>query len=164
MNINIKEACVQDAQDIFDLIVALAEYEKEPDAVECSVEDFQRQLQQDNPPFTCFLASIEGVCVGFALYFLSYSTWRGRPCLYLEDLFVLPEYRRKGVGMALMSALASAAQRKGCPRLEWSVLNWNQLAIDFYVKIGAVPMSEWTRYRLEEEQIMQLAKGRVNYK
>ena len=159
MKILIEEAKPEDAQDIYSLIVALAEYEEEPDAVCCSAADFERQLRQENPPFRCFLASAEGRRIGFALYFLSYSTWRGRPCLYLEDLFVVPKHRRNGVGMALMGALARVAQREGCPRMEWSVLNWNQLAIDFYLKIGAVPLTEWTRYRLEEEQISQLVGG-----
>ena len=149
-------ALPEDAEVIFGLIRQLAIYEEEPNAVLCSVDDLRQQLASQNPPFQCLLAKQNGKDVGFALYFFSYSTWRGRPCLYLEDLFVLDEHRRKGAGLKLMQALAQEALHKDCPRMEWSVLNWNQLAIDFYRKLGAIAMDEWTRYRLEEAQITAL--------
>ena len=159
MRVRIETATKDDATDIFQLIVALAIYEKEPDAVQCSEDDLREQLQMENPPFHCLLAKKNGESVGFALYFFSYSTWRGRPCLYLEDLFVLPNARREGTGLALMKELGKIALEKDCPRMEWSVLNWNQLAIDFYDSLGAIPMNEWTRYRLEDTQIAQLVRG-----
>jgi GNAT superfamily N-acetyltransferase len=156
--IKIYKAAAEDAEIIHLLIVALAVYEKEPQAVLCSVEELREQLQQDSPPFHCYLADSDGVTVGFALYFFSYSTWRGRACLYLEDLFVVPKYRRKGIGEALMKELAKTAKNKGCPRMEWSVLNWNQLALDFYRDLGAIPLDEWTRYRLDEAGIKVLCE------
>jgi len=158
-NITLYKAAPEDAEIIHSLIVALAVYEKEPQAVLCSVDELREQLQQEFPPFQCVLTSWGGLTVGFALYFFSYSTWRGRACLYLEDLFVLPEYRRMGIGRALMQELAKTAKDKGCPRMEWSVLNWNQRTLDFYSKLGAIPLVEWTRYRLDEEAIKALSEG-----
>jgi len=159
--IEVYKARSDDAADIHRLIVALAVYEKEPQAVQCSMEDLRSQLCLSNPPFHCLLVRRQEQVVAFALYFFSYSTWRGRACLYLEDLFVLPEHRRQGIGIRLMQQLAGIALQNDCPRFEWSVLNWNQLAIDFYHKIGAVPMNEWTRYRLEKEQIIALQRRKI---
>ncbi|KDM68045.1 GCN5-like N-acetyltransferase [Acidiphilium sp. JA12-A1] len=103
------------------------------------------------------LAEADGAVAGFALFFTSFSTWTGRAGLYLEDLFVLPAARGRGIGRALLRHLAREAVRLGCARLEWSVLDWNRPAIDFYQSLGAVPLDEWTRYRLKGEALAALA-------
>lgn len=104
------------------------------------------------------LAEADGAVAGFALFFTSFSTWTGRAGLYLEDLFVLPAARGRGIGRALLRHLAREAVRLGCARLEWSVLDWNRPAIDFYQSLGAVPLDEWTRYRLKGEALAALAE------
>jgi GNAT superfamily N-acetyltransferase len=158
-DLNIYRASAKDAEEIFQMIMDLAVYEKEPQSVRATVEDLRLQLNSPTPPFHCLLAKSNGTVVGFALYFFSYSTWRARACLYLEDLYVTEQYRGSGIGYKLMVELAKIAVQKECPRIEWSVLNWNQLAIDFYMELGAVALDEWTRYRLNESQIKQLSKG-----
>jgi GNAT superfamily N-acetyltransferase len=105
------------------------------------------------------MAQYEGEVIGFALYFFNFSTWLGKPGLYLEDLYVTPEARRKGAGKALLSELAKIAEQKNCGRFEWSVLDWNQPAIDFYESLGAAPQSEWTIFRLTASGISNLAKA-----
>ena len=147
--INICNASPEDAEDIFQLIVQLAVYEKEPNAVKATAAELHTQLSSASPPFHCLLAKVNGRSVGFALYFFSYSTWRAKACLYLEDLFVLEAHRSTGVGYRLMIELAKIASKKDCPRIEWSVLNWNQLAIQarFYCLSAANPISSnnWHR-------------------
>jgi len=100
----------------------------------------------------------DGQSVGFALYFFNFSTWRGKAGLYLEDLFVRPQYRGKGYGKMLLSYLANQAVEQGCPRFEWIVLDWNKPSIDFYKAMGAKPLDEWTVFRLENEKLQTLAK------
>ena len=149
MSISIQRATPQDAPTLLALIRALAAYEREPDAVELSEAELRRQLSAAEPPFQCFLAKDEaGAPLGFALFFFSYSTWRGRPGVYLEDLFVLPEARRMGVGRALLQELIALGRTRGCARLEWSVLDWNEPAINFYRALQATPMEGWTTWRL----------------
>ncbi len=157
MTIEIRPATPQDAERIWDLIHALAVYEKEPDAVQVTPAILRDQLQQQRPPFECLIAELDGTSVGFALFFHNYSTWRGKQGLYLEDLFVKPECRGKGVGLALLARLAAIAVERDCARMEWSVLDWNDLAIDFYRALGAKPMSEWTTWRLTDEALQSLA-------
>ena len=155
--IQVRVAEETDAERIFELIVALAVYEKEPDAVVCSAEDLQRQLASERPPFECLLAEVGGVARGFALFFHNYSTWRGKPGLYLEDLFVEPEHRGQGIGKRLLVELAKIAVDRDCARMEWSVLDWNELAIRFYESLGAQARSDWTTYRLTGEPLAALA-------
>lgn len=156
----IRFATVDDAATIHALIVALAVYEREPDAVEATPESLRAQLAMERPPFECLLAEDEaGDAVGFALFFHNYSTWRGRPGLYLEDLFVRPEARGRGLGGALLRRLAMIATERGCARMEWSVLDWNELAIDFYHRLGAQPMTAWTTWRLDGEALAALGGG-----
>ncbi len=157
---NIRIAGPQDAAVIHRLICMLAEYEREPDAVETTPARLHQQLGMERPPFECLLAEWEGEVVGFALFFHNYSTWRGRQGLYLEDLFVPPEHRRRGVGRALLRALAALAVQRDCARMEWSVLNWNELAHGFYRQLGAVPMEEWTVWRLTGDALHALAEER----
>ncbi len=148
-----------DAHRIHALIVALAVYEKEPDAVVCSAQDLHDQLSAERPAFECLVAEDDGVMRGFALFFHNYSTWRGRRGLYLEDLFVQTEHRGKGIGKQLLRALATIAVSRDCARMEWSVLDWNASAIRFYESIGAKPLSEWTTFRLTGEALEHLGTG-----
>ncbi len=154
---SIRPADARDASIIHGFIVQLASYEREPDAVEVTVEELAQQLQEPSPPFECLLAERDGRAVGFALFFHNYSTWRGRKGLYLEDLFVPPEERGEGIGKALLIELARIAARRGCPRMEWAVLDWNEPAKDFYRALGASPLDEWTLFRLTDEALEQLA-------
>lgn len=155
--IELRRAGPADAETLLRFIQALAEYEREPDAVRTDAATLRRQLAEPSPPFECLIAELGGRPVGFALFFSTYSTWRGRPGLYLEDLFVLPESRGRGVGRRLLVELGRLAIRRGCARLEWSVLDWNEPAIGFYRALGAVPMDEWTVWRLTDDALASLA-------
>ena len=132
-----------------ELIGELAEYERARDQVEIDDEMLERALFGPEPSAYARVASLDDLVVGMALYYRSFSTWTGRPGLYLEDLYVRSEYRGLGMGRALLASLARLALDEGCRRLEWSVLDWNQPAISFYRSIGAVATDEWTRYRLD---------------
>ena len=153
----LRNATPDDAPAIFELISALAEYERDPDAVVTSPDELRSQLASSRPPFECVLAEDDRDTLGFALFFHNYSTWRGRPGIYLEDLFVPPRFRGRGVGFALLKRLAAIAVDRGCPRMEFAVLNWNDLAMDFYRTIGAEPLSEWTLWRLSDDALKALA-------
>jgi GNAT superfamily N-acetyltransferase len=157
--IDIRFATAEDAPTIFALVTALAHYEREPDAVKCSAEDFRLQLAAPAPPFECLLAERDGVALGFALFFHNYSTWRGRRGLYLEDLFVPKEHRGAGIGKALLVRLARVARERDCARMEWAVLDWNEPAIGFYEALGAKPMSDWTTFRLTGTALERLARS-----
>jgi GNAT superfamily N-acetyltransferase len=153
----LRDAVPADAPVLLALIRALAAYEREPDAVETTAETLAAQLAAPQPPFAALLAEEDGVVLGFALHFATYSTWRGRAGVHLEDLFVVPEARGRGIGFALLAALARHAVGLGAARLEWSVLDWNRPAIDFYERLGAQPLSEWTTYRLDRDALARLA-------
>lgn len=156
--LRIRDATADDAALVLSFVRELASYEREPAAVEATEETLRAQLSASPPPFECFLAEIDGEPQGFALFFQSYSTWRGRPGIYLEDLFVREACRGRGVGRALLARVAAAAVERGAARLEWAVLDWNQPAIDFYRALGAVPMSEWTVFRLDRTALYQVAE------
>jgi GNAT superfamily N-acetyltransferase len=149
MPLLIRFATSHDAPTILGLIQGLAAYEREPAAVEVTAVRLRDQMETPNPPFECLLAEDDGRAVGFALFFRNYSTWRGLPGLYLEDLFVLEEYRGQGIGGALLRRLQEIVTERGWRRMEWAVLNWNTPAQSFYREIGARPMSEWTTWRLD---------------
>lgn len=155
--INIREAQRKDCPIILQFIKELAQYEKEPDAVEATVEILEESIF-DKKQAKVVLLEENGESVGFALYFFNFSTWRGKAGLYLEDLFVRPQHRGKGYGKMLLSYLANQAVEQGCPRFEWIVLDWNQPSIDFYKAMGAKPLDEWTVLRLENEKLQALAK------
>lgn len=155
----IRLATAADAATIHGFIVALAVYEREPDAVEVTPAVLASQMASLPPPFECLLAEVDGAAVGCALFFQTYSTWRGRIGLHLEDLFVLPEHRRRGVGTALLARLAGVARDRGCARLEWAVLDWNQPAIDFYRVVGGVPLGDWTTWRMTDDALRTLGGG-----
>lgn len=148
-----------DAQVLFGLIVALAEYEKLSHAVTGNAEALCEHLFGSRPYAEAILAEYAGQAVGFALFITNYSTFLTQPGIYLEDLFVLPEYRRKGIGKAILSYLATLAVERGCGRLEWSVLDWNQPAIAFYRRMGAEVLDDWRICRVTGESLTQLAES-----
>jgi GNAT superfamily N-acetyltransferase len=141
--IELRWANESDAALLLQFIRALAEYEREPNAVQVDEATLRLQLSAAEPPFQCLIAELDRAPVGFALFFKTYSTWLGKPGIWLEDLFVLPDARRHGIGTALLQRLAAVVEERGYGRLEWSVLEWNRLAIDFYEKLGAKLMTEW---------------------
>ena len=159
MSITVRAATLADAPLIHRFIVALAEYEREPDAVESTPELIAEQLAAEPPPFECLIAELGGAPAGFAVFFHDYSTWRGKQGLYLEDLYVPEALRGRGVGKALLVALAKIAEERGCARMNWAVLDWNQPAIDFYRSLGAEPLGEWTTFRLSGAALKRLARG-----
>jgi GNAT superfamily N-acetyltransferase len=144
---------------ILQLIRELATYEREPDAVVATEAGLREVLFGAKPSAEVLLATENAEPVGFAVFFHNFSTWLGGPGLYLEDLFVRPEKRGKGYGRALLERLAQIAKERGCGRMEWAVLDWNEPAIQFYRKLGATPMHEWTVFRLTKEEIAKLAGG-----
>jgi GNAT superfamily N-acetyltransferase len=153
----IRPARVQDVPIILQLIRDLATYERAPDEVTATEEQLVSVLFGERPAAEVLLAFEEESPAGFAVYFYNFSTWLGRPGLYLEDLFVKPEKRGKGYGRALLVELAKIARDRGCGRMEWAVLNWNEPAIKFYQALGAKPMDEWTVFRLKRDEIAKLA-------
>ena len=158
-NFLIRPATVQDVPTILTLIRDLAEYERAPNDVVATEAQLREVLFGPKPAAEVLLALEEGEAVGFAVYFYNFSTWLGRPGLYLEDLFVRPTERGRGYGRALLERLAAIAQERGCGRMEWAVLDWNEPAIQFYKKLGATPMTEWTVFRLTQDGIAKLAKS-----
>jgi GNAT superfamily N-acetyltransferase len=156
---SIRPATPADIPLILDLIRALAEYEREPDAVKTTEADLLRDGFGEVPCFECLIAeSGSGEPAGFALYFYNYSTWRGRAGIHLEDLFVLPRFRGQGLGKALLASVAARAVEKGCVRLQWDVLTWNQTAIDFYQSLGARILDGWHIMRVNDQAIHALAE------
>lgn len=155
--IQIRKAVEQDIPLILHFIQSLATYERLRDECVASEEKLRATLFDERPAAEVIFALVDGKEVGFALFFHNYSTFLAKRGLFLEDLFVLPESRSKGVGFALLSALAKIAIERDCGRLEWNVLTWNQLAIDFYKKLGAVTKEEWRTLRLTGESLAALA-------
>ena len=153
----IRPATEADLPIILRLIRDLAEYERAPEAVVATEAGLREVLFGAKRSAEVLLALEGSEPVGFAVYFFNFSTWLGRPGLYLEDLFVKPEKRGKGYGRALLESLAQIAHERGCGRMEWAVLDWNEPAIQFYRKLGAQPMDEWTVFRLTGEGITKLA-------
>ena len=157
MAIAIRTATDADVPQILSFIQALATYEREPDAVTATEDDLLRDGFGPNPFYFCLIAESDGKSAGFALYFFNYSTWLGRPGLYLEDLFVLPESRGLGIGKALLRRVAAIAVEKGCLRLQWEVLDWNTPAIDFYTAMGAEFLDTWRNVRITGDALRKLA-------
>jgi GNAT superfamily N-acetyltransferase len=157
MATTIRPAIPGDVPQILGFIRALAAYEREPDAVTATESGLLRDGFGPNPFYFCLIAEQDGRPVGFALYFYNYSTWMGRPGLYLEDLFVPPEFRGLGIGKALLKRVAAIAVEKGCPRLQWEVLDWNTPAIDFYSAMGAEFLDAWRNVRVSGEALLRLA-------
>lgn len=159
MAVTIRPATEGDVPQILAFIRALAAYEREPDAVIATEEGLLRDGFGPNPYYHCLIADHDGHPAGLALYFFNYSTWMGRPGIYLEDLFVPPEFRGLGIGKALLKKVAAIAIEKDCRRLQWEVLDWNTSAIDFYRAMGAEFLDEWRNVRVSGEALLQLAQG-----
>jgi GNAT superfamily N-acetyltransferase len=157
MATTIRKAKPGDVPVILDFIRALAIYEREPNAVSATEEGLMRDGFGANPFYFCLIAEQDGAPAGFALYFFNYSTWMGRPGLYLEDLFVHPEFRGLGIGKALLQRVAAIAVENNCRRLQWEVLDWNTPAIDFYRAMGAEFLDEWRNVRVSGEALTRLA-------
>jgi GNAT superfamily N-acetyltransferase len=154
----IRSASPADIQIILDLVRDLAIYEKEESQAKATPEQIERALFSPNPTAYCELVEVEdGAIAGFALWFNNYSTWTGNPGLYLEDLFVKPEYRSLGYGKALLIHLAKKCVANGWDRFQWWVLDWNEPSIAFYKSIGAIAMDEWTVYRVSGDALKELA-------
>ncbi len=157
--LSIRPATVVDVPVILQLIRDLAAYERAPNEVTATKEQLVGVLFGKKPAAEVLLAFENETTVGFAVFFHNFSTWLGRPGLYLEDLFVKPEMRGKGYGRALLVDLARIARERGCGRMEWAVLDWNDPAIQFYRKLGAKPLDEWTVFRLTRDGIAKLAES-----
>lgn len=158
-NFKIRSACVADMPIILQLIRDLATYERAPNEVSATEEQLVDVLFGKRPAAEVLLAFEKDMPVGFAVFFYNFSTWLGRPGLYLEDLFVKPEKRGKGYGRELLVHLAKIALERGCGRMEWAVLDWNEPAIAFYRALGAKPMDEWSVFRLTRDGIASLAQS-----
>lgn len=158
MSITIRPARPEDATAIYDMIYELAVYEKAPEEVVTTPDEIRGTLFSDGSQTEALICESEGKTIGYAVFFTSYSTWLGRNGIYMEDLYITPGYRGKGAGKALLKNIAQSAVKRQCGRLEWSVLDWNQSAIDFYLSIGALPQSEWVRYRLDGEALLKFAE------
>ena len=156
-NLILRPAEPVDVPVLFRLIQALAEYEKLSHAVTGNADALSEHLFGSRPYVEAILAEYAGQAVGFALFFHNYSTFLTQPGIYLEDLFVLPEYRRQSIGKAILSYLATLAVKRGCGRLEWSVLDWNEPAIAFYRRMGASILEDWRICRVTGESLCQLA-------
>lgn len=156
-NFTIRQADINDVSTILSFIKELAEYENMSDQV-VATEEILREWIFEKKKAEVLLAMEGDTPVGFALYFYNFSTFLGRAGIYLEDLYVKEEFRGKGYGKALLKELARIAVSQGCGRLEWCCLDWNQPSIDFYLSLGAVPMDEWTQYRVTGDTLKALAK------
>lgn len=158
----IRQAVAKDATAIYRMIIELAEYEKAADQIAISVEQIRDTLfEQPVPGVEALIYEISGQAFGYAVFFTSYSTWLGKPGIYMEDLYISPTYRGKGAGKQMLRHIAQLALERGCGRVEWSVLDWNQPAIEFYESIGAIAQSEWVRYRLADQVLYDFAQASV---
>lgn len=153
---SIRPARPDDAETIVGLIVELARYEKLEHEAKATPDDVRRHLFGPRPAAEALIAEVDGQPVGLALFFTNFSTFRGQPGIYLEDVFVQPDFRGRGIGKQLLKRLAELAVDRGCGRLEWAVLDWNAPAIAFYKSLNARPMDEWTVFRLEDDVLKQL--------
>ena len=155
----IRDATISDVPIILHLIRDLATYERAPNDVVATEQGLREVLFGPDPSAKVVLIFEGEEAIGFAVYFFNFSTWLGRPGLYLEDLFVKPETRGRGYGRALLVHLAKIARDHGCGRMEWAVLDWNEPAIQFYRKLGATPLEDWTVFRLTQDGINRLAES-----
>jgi GNAT superfamily N-acetyltransferase len=160
--LSIRNATAADAALILEFIRHLAEYEREPNAVIATEDDLIRHGFGPEPKYRCLIAEWDGKPAAFALFHYNFSTWRGQPGLYLEDLFVLPEMRGKGIGKALLIKLAQIAVAENCYGMRWQVLEWNEPALKFYEALGAHIMDEWETMRLMEPALSQLAAADIS--
>ena len=157
--LKLRPATPEDAPLILQFIRELAEYERDPDAAVATEADILRHAFSEHPLIHVVLAEWEGKPAGFALYFFNFSTWQGKPGLYLEDLFVRPSFRGLGIGKALLKHLARIAVDLGCTRYVWQVLDWNEPSIKFYEAMGARQMKNWITCRVDGEALARMAEG-----
>jgi GNAT superfamily N-acetyltransferase len=155
--VSVREIRPHDVPTVVELVHELADYEREPHSCTLTEDQLDAALFGPAPALFGHVAEVEGQVVGCALWFLNFSTWRGVHGIYLEDLYVRPAHRGSGLGVALLTTLAAVCAERGYGRLEWSVLDWNEPSIRFYRSIGAVPMDEWTTYRLDGDALAALA-------
>jgi GNAT superfamily N-acetyltransferase len=160
--VRIRDAAPGDVPLLYSMIVALAEYERAPEKVTGTEEMLGRELFGPAPSAEAVIAEIDGLPAGFALFYCTFSTWECLPGIWLEDLFVPPQHRRAGVGAALLQHLARVAVDRGCGRLEWTALEWNAPALDFYTKLGAEVLAEWKTHRLDGAALAGVASGASN--
>ena len=153
----IRNAVKEDAPQILQLIKDLAEYEKAPLEAKATLEQINESLFSDDPHAFCHVVEVDGTVVGISIWFLNYSTWLGKPGIYLEDLYIDPAYRGKGFGLALLKELAKICVARNYERLQWWVLDWNEPSIEFYKSLGAEAMDEWTVYRVSGDALKKLA-------
>ena len=163
LGVTIRGAEPADVPRILELIKELAEYERSLDQVTATSRELSAALFAEHPAVFAHVAEVDAIVVGFALWFVNFSTWLGKHGIYLEDLYVTPAVRGRGVGKALLAELAATCVRRGYGRLEWWVLDWNEAAIGFYRSIGAEPMSEWTVQRLSGAALAGLARGLLDH-
>lgn len=157
MNLTFRKGTMEDVPLILEFIKALATYEKLLDQV-TATEDLLRKTIFEDQYAEVLFAVVDEKEIGFALYFYNYSTFYGKPGLYLEDLYVKEAYRNQGIGKKMFKEIAKIAHQKNCCKVQWWCLNWNQPSIDFYLKLGAIPQKEWTVFKLDEAGILNLAK------
>jgi len=157
--VRIVPATERDVPQILELIRGLAEYERLSHVVEATEDRLRQTLFGDRPSAEAWLAFDRDECVGFAVFFTNYSTFLAKPGLYLEDVFVKPHARRKGIGLKILKRLAALARERDYGRMEWSVLDWNEPAIHFYQKFGAVPLDDWTMFRLTGEALEKFGRS-----
>lgn len=159
VHVSVRPAQAADVELIHSLIVALAEYERAPEQVVGTTEQLRTWLFGEDPAAEALIGEVDAVPVGFAIFFRTFSTWECCPGLWLEDLFVLPEYRRFGVGGRLLGSVARETVERGYTRLGWTALDWNEMALGFYRKLGATALDEWTNHRLSGATLRAVAAG-----
>jgi GNAT superfamily N-acetyltransferase len=155
---SIRPATIADTDEILALIYELALYEKAPEEAKATREQIIDSFFCENPKVFCEIVEVDGDIAGLAIWFLNYSTWQGKHGIYLEDLFIRPQFRGKGFGKALLKHLAAICEARGYGRFQWWVLDWNEPSIEFYKSLGAVAMDEWTVYRVSEDALKKLAR------
>ncbi|TCT37882.1 GNAT family N-acetyltransferase [Martelella mediterranea] len=161
MSYIIRRAERKDAATIYRFVCELADFEKALDQVQTTEDGLAEAIFGPNSVTEGLIAEVDGKPAGFALYYFSFSTWQGRNGIYLEDLYVSPEFRGSGLGRALMQSVAQVGIERGCGRMEWSVLDWNENAIRVYDGVGGKPQSEWIRYRLEDASLTNFADDKA---
>jgi GNAT superfamily N-acetyltransferase len=157
MNATLRSAQVEDVPQILAFILELAEYERLAHTVTATEDLLRQSLFGPKPAAEAIIAAVDGIDVGWALFFTNFSTFNGLPGLYIEDLYVKPELRGQGIGKVLLRRIATLAVERGCGRVEWAVLDWNEPSIQFYKSLGATPMDEWTMFRLTGECLEKVA-------
>ncbi len=155
----IRSAKPEDLSEIASLIKELADYERAPEQAIATIEDLSAALFGPSPKVFCEIVEVDGVVLGFAIWFLNFSTWQGKHGIYLEDLFIRPQYRGSGWGRKLLEHLAAKCIENNWGRFQWWVLDWNEPAIEFYKALGASPMNEWTVYRVAGEELKKLGES-----